>query len=81
MTTPTTAPSSTRATQIIKFADDTTVVGLISRGGGDESAYRDKRGGTAGGVVQVEQPASQHQNQGANYRLQEEQSGHITTNH
>lgn len=42
MTTPTTAPSPTRATQIIKFADDTTVVGLISRSGGDESAYRDE---------------------------------------
>ena len=28
---------------MVKFADDTTVVGLISRGG-DESAYRDEVG-------------------------------------
>lgn len=31
--------------------------------------------------MQGEQPAPQHQNQGANYRLQEEPSRHVTTNH
>ncbi len=35
-----TAPPAHHSNTIVKYADDTTVVGLIS--GGDESAYRDE---------------------------------------
>ncbi|KAI3352074.1 hypothetical protein L3Q82_020887, partial [Scortum barcoo] len=56
---------------IVKFADDTTVIGLIT--GDDETAYREVRGQSPDILVPGQQPPSQHQqNKGADRGLQEE---------